>query len=82
MLEKGLHETPIMHKQRFFKDMLYGNKREYDGNGFLRPDSWELREDVQMQVQAIVNQVTPENFREITAVGLHEGIYAIKRLLL
>ncbi len=68
MLEKGLHETPIMHKQRFFKDMLYGNKREYDGNGFLRPDSWELREDVQMQVQAIVNQVTPENFREITAV--------------
>lgn len=68
MLENGLHETPIMHKQRFFKDMLYGNKREYDENGYLRPDSWELREDVQMQLKAIVDQVTPENFREITAV--------------
>lgn len=67
MIQKGLHETPIMHKHRFFKDMLYGNKREVDENGYLRPDSWELREDVQAEVKAIYDQVTPENFKEITA---------------
>jgi enoyl-[acyl-carrier protein] reductase / trans-2-enoyl-CoA reductase (NAD+) len=70
MLEKGLHETPIMHKHRFFRDMLYGEKREYDENGYLRPDSWELREDVQTEVKAIIDRVTPENFKELTAVDV------------
>ncbi|MCM3764181.1 enoyl-ACP reductase FabV [Neobacillus niacini] len=70
MIEKGLHETPIMHKHRFFKEMLYGDKREYDENGYLRPDSWELREDVQAEVKAIIDQVTPDNFRELTAVDV------------
>ncbi|ERJ11827.1 enoyl-ACP reductase FabV [Haloplasma contractile] len=67
MAEKDLHETPIMHKYRFFKDMLYGNKREYDEQGRLRPDSWELREDVQEETKALLKQITPLNFKEITA---------------
>ncbi|UII57607.1 trans-2-enoyl-CoA reductase family protein [Cytobacillus spongiae] len=70
MIENGVHETPIMHKHRFFMDMLYGSKREYDEKGYLRPDSWELREDIQAKVKEIVDQVTPENFRDLTAVNI------------
>lgn len=72
MLEEKTHETPIMHKYRFFKDMLYGNKREYDEKGMLRPDSWEMNEEVQRRVLEIMDQITPENFKEITAVDVFE----------
>lgn len=70
MIEKNIHETPIMHKYRFFKDMLYGNKREIDNDGRLRPDSWEMREDVQREVKEIMDKITPDNFKEITAVDV------------
>lgn len=70
MNREGLHETPIMHKQRFFKDMLYGKKREYDSEGRLRPDSWELRDDIQTEVEGILKQVTPDNFKELTDFAL------------
>ncbi|HBI92802.1 MAG TPA: enoyl-[acyl-carrier-protein] reductase FabV, partial [Terrisporobacter glycolicus] len=72
MLEEGTHETPIMHKYRFFKDMLYGNKREYDEKGMLRPDSWEMKEEVQQKVKEILDRITPENFKDITAVDVFE----------
>ncbi|UEL46413.1 enoyl-ACP reductase FabV [Terrisporobacter hibernicus] len=72
MLEEETHETPIMHKYRFFKDMLYGNKREYDEKGMLRPDSWEMKEEVQQKVKEILDRITPENFKDITAVDVFE----------
>lgn len=72
MTEEGTHETPIMHKYRFFKDMLYGNKREYDEKGMLRPDSWEMNGEVQRKVLEIMDKITPENFKEITAVDVFE----------
>ncbi|MBS4538614.1 trans-2-enoyl-CoA reductase family protein [Clostridium sp. D2Q-11] len=67
MNEKGLHETLIMHQYRLFNDMIYGDKREIDGEGRLRPDSWEMREDVQSEVKDILKDVTPENFKDTTA---------------
>jgi len=39
MLEQGTHETPIMHKDRVFRDMLYGDAPHYDEKGRLRPDN-------------------------------------------
>lgn len=60
--ETGTHETPIMHKDRLFRDMVYGNKRETDENGRLRPDAWELRPDIQEKVAKLMEQITPENF--------------------
>jgi len=62
MQEKGTHETPIMHKDRLFRDMVYGNKREIDDHGRLRPDSWELDEDTQRKTIDLMNKITPENF--------------------
>ena len=51
--------------------MLYGDKPEFDEFRRLRPDNWEMREDVQTEVEALWNTVTPENFKE---VGDFEGI--------
>ncbi|MCY9806365.1 trans-2-enoyl-CoA reductase family protein [Lentilactobacillus senioris] len=60
--ETGTHETPIMHKDRLFRDMVYGNKREIDDNGRLRPDAWEQRPDIQAKVEELMAKITPENF--------------------
>lgn len=62
MQEKGTHETPIMHKDRLFRDMVYGNKPEIDDRGRLRPDAWEQDEDTQKKTVALMKQITPENF--------------------
>lgn len=63
MKEQGTHETPIMHKDRIFRTMLYGNKANYDEKGRLRPDSWELSDEVQVKVNELMTQLTPENFK-------------------
>ncbi|MFD1471377.1 enoyl-ACP reductase FabV [Companilactobacillus mishanensis] len=60
--ETGTHETPIMHKDRLFRDMVYGGRREVDENGRLRPDAWEQREDIQEKVSKLMAKITPENF--------------------
>lgn len=65
MMEKHIHEDTIMHKYRFFKDMLYGNKRKIDEEGRLRPDNWEMRDDVQAEVKEIMDKITAENFKDI-----------------
>ena len=66
MKEKGLHEGTIEQKHRLLKDMIYGNKREIDSERRLRPDNWEMREDVQAEVEDLWDKVTPENFKEIS----------------
>lgn len=71
MKEKGIHEGTIEQKQRLLKDMMYGGKPEFDDQRRLRPDNWEMREDVQSEVEALWEQVTPENFKEI---GDYQGI--------
>ncbi|MDV7757976.1 enoyl-ACP reductase FabV [Liquorilactobacillus mali] len=60
--ETGTHETPILHKDRLFRDMVYGNKREIDSKGRLRPDSWELRTDIQEKVDQLMSKITENNF--------------------
>jgi enoyl-[acyl-carrier protein] reductase / trans-2-enoyl-CoA reductase (NAD+) len=72
MLAKGLHETPIMHKYRFFREMLYGSAREVDEYGRLRPDFWEMREDVQQEVASLMSRVHQENIRELTALDVFQ----------
>lgn len=63
MLGKGTHETPIMHKDRVFRTMLYGSDPEYDDKGRLRPDSWELDEDTQEKTKKLLGEITPKNFK-------------------
>ncbi|MBA1392592.1 trans-2-enoyl-CoA reductase family protein [Lactobacillus sp. XV13L] len=68
MLKKGTHETPIMQKDRLFRDMVYGKKAQIDSRGRLRPDAWELDSDTQKQTVDLMNKITPTNFNtDLTA---------------
>lgn len=71
MADKGTHETPIMHIDRIYRDMLYGDKPEYDEEGRLRPDSWELDSDTQAQTKALIDKINADNFTsDLTAYDL------------
>ena len=71
MEEKGTHETPIMHIDRILRDMVYGDKAEYDEIGRMRPDSWELDSDTQTKTKALIEKITAENFNtDLTAYDL------------
>ena len=62
MADKGTHETPIMHQDRIYRKMLYGNHPEYDEEGRLRPDSWELDPEVQAETEKLINKINADNF--------------------
>ncbi len=65
MMEQGTHETPIMHKYRMFKDMVYGDKAIYDEDNIMRVDHFEIEDKVQNPVKEIMSKVTPENYLDI-----------------
>lgn len=62
MADKGTHETPIMHQDRIYREMIYGNKSEFDEIGRLRPDSWELDSDTQAKAKELILKLNEENF--------------------
>ena len=62
MEARGQHETPIMHIDRIFRDMLFGDKPEFDEEGRLRPDSWELDPEVQAEAKVLIEQINQDNF--------------------
>ena len=71
MSEKGTHETPIMHQDRIYREMIYGDKPEYDDEGRLRPDSWELDSDTQTETKELVMKLNEDNFNtDMTAYNL------------
>lgn len=71
MEEKGTHETPIMHIDRIYREMIFGDQAEYDEEGRLRPDSWELEEATQAETKALIEQISADNFMtDLTAYDL------------
>lgn len=67
MKEKNLHENCIMQIQRMFAEKVYSNSSiEFDDFGRLRMDDWELREDVQGEVNDLWEKITPENFKVLS----------------
>ena len=62
MKAKGLHEGCIEQMQRMFEDRLYtGGEIPTDGDGRIRVDDWEMRDDVQAEVAALWKQADTEN---------------------
>jgi len=71
MADKGIHETPIMHQDRIYRTMLYGAHPEYDEEGRLRPDSWELDPEVQAETENLINKINADNFNSgFTGYGI------------
>lgn len=67
MKKKNIHENCIMQMQRLFSEKVYSKgKIDFDVDGRLRMDDFELREDVQKEVDEIWNKITPNNFKELS----------------
>ncbi len=67
MKEKGIHEDCIMQMYRLFAKNVYNdNFLDFDDDGRVRIDDWELRDDVQQAVFDIWPKVTTENLLELT----------------
>jgi enoyl-[acyl-carrier protein] reductase/trans-2-enoyl-CoA reductase (NAD+) len=63
MKAKGTHEGCIEQIQRLFEKQMYnGNALDFDENGRVRIDDWEMAPDVQKAVFDAWPQVTTETF--------------------
>jgi enoyl-[acyl-carrier protein] reductase/trans-2-enoyl-CoA reductase (NAD+) len=70
MKARGLHEGCIEQITRLFKDRLYnGAQPQPDEAGRIRIDDWEMRPDVQSEVETLWDQVTTENLNELTDIA-------------
>ncbi len=66
MKEKGSYETTIQHTHRALSSMLFGADREIDGERRMRPDNWEMADDIQKEVTAIMPRVTQDSLVNLT----------------
>jgi enoyl-[acyl-carrier protein] reductase/trans-2-enoyl-CoA reductase (NAD+) len=74
MREMGLHEGAIEQSYRLFADRLYtGAEVPTDGEGRIRIDDWELREDVQEKVSEIFHRVDESSLRDLTDIDAYHG---------
>ncbi len=69
MQEKGIHEDCIQQMGRLFSKRLYpADKIETDLEGRIRMDDWEMREDVQQEINQLWNVIDSENVDNLTAI--------------
>jgi enoyl-[acyl-carrier protein] reductase/trans-2-enoyl-CoA reductase (NAD+) len=66
MKEKGLHEGCVEQSYRLFAERLYAPEIPVDEEGRIRIDDWELREDVQAEVEKIWEALTTNNIYELS----------------
>lgn len=74
MKAKGIHEDCIHQIVRLFRERLYtGGPVPVDEQGRIRVDDWEMRDDVQKEVQQGWRRVDSENLRDVADLdGYHE----------
>lgn len=76
MKHKGLHEGCIEQMDRLYKDKVFGGNMNLDEKGQIRMDDWEMRDDVQQEVNEIWDMITTENLKEVADVeGYWEDFY-------
>jgi enoyl-[acyl-carrier protein] reductase/trans-2-enoyl-CoA reductase (NAD+) len=70
MKAKGTHEGCIEQVQRLFATQLYGGQGlQFDDQGRVRIDDWEMRPEIQSEVARIWPQVTTENLAALTDIA-------------
>jgi enoyl-[acyl-carrier protein] reductase/trans-2-enoyl-CoA reductase (NAD+) len=64
----NLHEDPVRHIDRLVRGHLYSGSmvQQFDDMGRLHVDDWELRQDVQTDVQERWARVSTDNIMEIS----------------
>ena len=66
MKDKNIHEGCIEQIQRLFKDRLYTNGSiPVDEKGRIRVDDWEMRDDVQAEINKYWDLSTTENLGKL-----------------
>ncbi|WP_419206651.1 enoyl-ACP reductase FabV [Photobacterium leiognathi] len=70
MKQLGLHEGCIEQMQRLFADKVYPSQCDdkpelADENGLIRMDDWELKPEVQQQVDGLMAQMNVDNFKQV-----------------
>lgn len=66
MKEKNLHEGCIEQMYRLFAEELYSQTTEVDEQGRIRVDDWEMKEDVQEEVQSSWGIVNTDNIYDLS----------------
>ncbi|MDR3228440.1 MAG: trans-2-enoyl-CoA reductase family protein [Puniceicoccales bacterium] len=67
MKSRSIHEGCIQQVCRLFSTQVYNdNFLDFDDEGYVRMDNWELREDVQKEVFDLWPRITTENMNELT----------------
>lgn len=70
MKQKGTHEGCIEQIQRLFATQMYnGSALDFDEQGRVRVDDWEMRAEIQEQIAPIWSKVTTENLAELTDIA-------------
>lgn len=78
MKEHGIHEGCIEQITRLFSEKMQPEHFETDSMGRLRIDDWELREDIQQEINRLWEQASTENICEISDLdGYWDDFYRL-----
>jgi enoyl-[acyl-carrier protein] reductase/trans-2-enoyl-CoA reductase (NAD+) len=66
MKAKGIHEGCIEQAARLYERMYGPGAPAVDAQGRLRLDDWEMRDDVQAEVERVWPKITTENLADLT----------------
>lgn len=67
MKDKGMHEGCVEQIERLFREFLFtGHAVPVDEEYRIRLDDWEMRQDVQDEVNRRMDMITSENIAELT----------------
>ncbi len=70
MKEKGVHEGCIEQMYRLLAAKVYGADGTIrDSEGFVRMDDWEMRPDIQAEIERLWQQVNTENLDSLTDIA-------------
>jgi len=70
MKERGLHEGCIEQIDRLYRTQMYGGTAlAFDDDGRVRIDDWEMRPDVQAEVERLWPQVNTGNLASLTDIA-------------
>ncbi len=74
MKAKGIHEDCIEQILRLNEDFLYNaNGTPVDEDGRIRIDDWEMREDVQSEIQTLWDSITDENLLDFCDIETYKS---------